>query len=453
MKKRNLLTILMFGMVTCIYAQKPTLELTFTADNNGQHVPLNSIMIENLTQGGDTTLYAPDTVLVLDYITGVDENGNFVNNAFSLFQNYPNPIKGKTTVCVRVPESARVIITISDIMGRKLINREYPVGWGSHSFTFYPGRENLYFLTAQTDHQSQTIKMINSPSHTSALGICKLEYNGTQSGSGEYKTGIRLQNFVFDLGDQLEYTASSALGGRTIIDTPYENITYTFQYASSGMPCPGTPTVTDIDGNVYNTVQIGTQCWMAENLKTTTYNNGVSIPNVTDASTWLNLTSGAYVWYDNDISWKDSYGALYNGYATVDPNGLCPTGWHVPLDDEWTELTDYTGGTWAPHGNKLKSCRQVDSPLGDSCNTIEHPRWTAYDSNHGTDDYGFSGFPGGRRNYNGLFSYLGDSGLWWSSTESSSTNAWNRSLHYFNGGVGRDGSDKRYGISVRCLRD
>lgn len=443
----------MIGMIMGAYAQRPTMVLTFTADSNGQHVPLNSILIENLTQGGDTTLYAPDTVLVLDYVTDIDENSDFSKNAFSLSQNYPNPIEGKTTIGLRLPKSAGVVITISDIRGRKLIHREYRLEQGPHSFTFYPGRENLYLLTARTDHHSQTIKMINSPSGSSAPGICRLEYNGMQSGSDEYKTGTMLNNFAFDLGDQLKYTASSGLGYRSITDIPYEDNTYTFQYGNAGIPCPGMPTVTDIDGNIYNTVQIGTQCWMAENLKTTTYNNGTAIPNVTDADDWKNLTSGAYAWYDNDNSWEDSYSALYNWYAADDPNGLCPAGWHVPLDEEWTDLTDYAGGTFAPHGNKLKSCRQVDSPLGGSCNTTEHPRWTSNSSNYGTDDFGFTGFPGGRRDYLGLFDKIGDSGIWWSSTEDAATNAWNRSLNFFNGGVGKSSIDKRYGFSIRCIRD
>ena len=230
-------------------------------------------------------------------------------------------------------------------------------------------------------------------------------------------------------------------------------IRLTASFSSCGEPCPGMPTVTDIDGNQYNTVLIGNQCWMKENLKTTTYRNGTAIPNVTDANAWSNLTTGAYVWYVNDISWKDKYGALYNWFTTVDPNGLCPTGWHVPTHGEWTALTDYIGGTSSPHGNELKSCRQVNSPLGGGCNTSEHPRWNEHGTHYGTDDYGFSGLPGGGRNYDGYFYYVGDYGIWWSSTEYSSSSAWGRRLGYTNGGVYVNGGYKRRGFSVRCLRD
>ena len=221
-----------------------------------------------------------------------------------------------------------------------------------------------------------------------------------------------------------------------------------------GQPCPGTPTVTDIDGNVYITVLIGSQCWMAENMKVTNYNNGAIIPNVKEPNEWLNLSTGAYVWYDNDPSWKDPYGALYNWFTVVDENGLCPEGWHIPSHNEWTELTNFIGGTGAPHANELKSCRQVSSPLGGECNTSEHPRWD--DSNNsvfGTDDYGFSALPGGYRVGLGQFNLLGGYGAWWSSTEYSYWFSWGRSMFWDTENVGNFYDYKQVGRSVRCLKD
>lgn len=211
--------------------------------------------------------------------------------------------------------------------------------------------------------------------------------------------------------------------------------------------------ISDIDGNTYNTVPIGSQCWMKENLKTTTYNNSTAIPNVNEFTAWGGLTTGAYVWYVGDISWKNKYGALYNWFATVDPNGLCPAGWHVPTNDELTDLTDYIGGTLSPHGNELKSCRQINSPLGGDCNTTEHPRWNESVYYWGTDDYGFSGLPGGFRNNTGGFGNIGFGGYWWSSTEYSSPNAWGFMLYYGNGEVDVTFIHERQGRSIRCLRD
>ena len=117
-------------------------------------------------------------------------------------------------------------------------------------------------------------------------------------------------------------------------------------------PAPTPLTATDIDGNVYHTVTIGTQIWMVENLKTTRYNDGSPIPFVTDSSSWSNLTTPGYCWYNNDTTNKNTYGALYNWFA-VNTGKLAPTGWHVPTDDEWTTLTTYLGGE-SIAGGKLK---------------------------------------------------------------------------------------------------
>jgi len=222
---------------------------------------------------------------------------------------------------------------------------------------------------------------------------------------------------------------------------------------SGGFVC-GTSTVTDIDGNIYNTVQIGNQCWMKENLKTTKYRNGTPIEYPgDDNAAWQNNTTGAYAWYNNDISWKESYRAMYNWHAVNNINGLCPAGWHVPSDAEWTQLVDYVVAQGFPNqldnlngaGNALKSCRQVNSPLGGDCNTTVHPRWIEHDwypYHHGFDEFGFSGLPGGVRDTNGNFFSLGAYGQWWSSTESSSTSAWLTSMFHIYGDVYRNHFDK-----------
>jgi len=134
MKTRVLLTALMIGIIVSATAQRPSITLTFTADKNGQHVPLNSILIENLSQGGDTILYAPDTVLILNYITGIESFSDLKSNGFSLYQNYPNPIKEKTTIDLCLPEKAEVIITVTNIIGRVQAFQEFQLERGMHSF-------------------------------------------------------------------------------------------------------------------------------------------------------------------------------------------------------------------------------------------------------------------------------------------------------------------------------
>jgi uncharacterized protein (TIGR02145 family) len=159
------------------------------------------------------------------------------------------------------------------------------------------------------------------------------------------------------------------------------------------------PPVSDIDGNGYDTLHIGTQIWLAENLKTTHYNDGTPIPNVTDDTAWSGLSIGARSYYSNDSTQYDKvYGPLYNWHA-VETGKLCPTGWHVPTDAEWTVLTNYLGGD----GGKLKEVGTV--------------HWN--NSTGATDEFGFTALPGGRRLDSGAFSFIGDYGYWWSATSGS----------------------------------
>ena len=206
----------------------------------------------------------------------------------------------------------------------------------------------------------------------------------------------------------------------------------------------------DIDGNVYRTVVIGNQEWFAENLKTTKYNDGTPIPTGHSDDEWVALTTGAYAVYpytsieglDTDAEVLDAYGALYNWYA-VETGKLCPKGWHVPTDAEWTALTDYLGGLDVA-GVKLKSSRTESAA---------HPRWNSPNTG-ATDEYGFSALPGGYCYYsNGMFYAVGNTGYWWSSTGSNASSAWNRGMISNDGTVYRFSEPKRSGLSVRCLRD
>ena len=186
----------------------------------------------------------------------------------------------------------------------------------------------------------------------------------------------------------------------------------------------------------YETVQIGDQCWFAENLRTTVYADGTSIPEVTDAAAWIGLSTGARCDYDNDAIKLATYGRLYNWYAATDVAGLCPSGWHVPTDGEWTALEDYITavGFNGTEGTALKST-------------------SAWSSGNGTDDFGFSALPGGFRFYgNGSFSDAGYVGFWWSSSPSGG-NAWTRSVSFHTPDFLRNLNPPRYGFSVRCLRD
>ena len=178
-------------------------------------------------------------------------------------------------------------------------------------------------------------------------------------------------------------------------------------------------------------IKIGTQTWTTKNLDVTTYRNGDAIPQVQD-TTWANLTTGAWCYYENKTAKGTTYGKLYNWFAVNDTRGLAPIGYHIPTDAEWIILTDNLG---EEAGTKMKSTSG----------------W--YNNGNGTNTSGFAGLPGGYRNTNGNFDFIGVDCSWWSSSEYDSNNAWYRDLYSNTGNVNRDYSYKRNGFSVRCLRD
>jgi uncharacterized protein (TIGR02145 family) len=203
--------------------------------------------------------------------------------------------------------------------------------------------------------------------------------------------------------------------------------------------------MTDQQGNVYKTIVIGTQEWMAENLNTSIYRNGDAIPTGLSLSDWesTNITQqGAWAYYNNVASYACPYGKLYNWYACVDARQLCPVGWHVPTYAEWTVLTDFIGGE-AVAGGKMKTTGTIEAATG---------LW--YSPNTGaTNSSGFSGAPGGYRLNDGGYEGIGYVGGWWSSSEGESNLAWYRFLDHYDDDAYRDDDVKQVGFSVRCLRD
>jgi uncharacterized protein (TIGR02145 family) len=230
-----------------------------------------------------------------------------------------------------------------------------------------------------------------------------------------------------------------------IIDSPAANETYTFQFATN-IPCPGTPTE-EYEGQVYNTIQVFSQCWLKENLNVGTRINGS-----------LDQTNNSIIekyCYNNVEDSCDKYGGLYQWremmqYTTQQgAQGICPPGWHLPTDEEWKMLegavdSQYEIGDaeWDLHWHN----RGYEA--GTNLKTISG--W--YGNGNGTDLYGFSGLPCGGRNIGGSFYDFGFGGYWWTSTESGYL-AWHRYLDCMGPGVDRYYGGKTYGFSVRCLRD
>jgi uncharacterized protein (TIGR02145 family) len=232
--------------------------------------------------------------------------------------------------------------------------------------------------------------------------------------------------------------------GRSVFSAPSAAVT------PAAPVCP-TPTIT-YNNYTYNTVGIGTQCWMQENLRTRLYNDNTEISfnnsggsdGFTPSETWSVLNYGAYTISANDSVASPSnlttYGYLYNWYAAkgIATEGspiyknICPTGWHVPTVVEWTTLTDY---------------------LGSDAGTLMKKNDALWTTNTGTNTSGFSALPGGFRRVDGSFNFISSLAFFWSATEDASSNAWLRSLGSNSGSVFRDTDSKSSGASVRCLRD
>jgi uncharacterized protein (TIGR02145 family) len=241
-------------------------------------------------------------------------------------------------------------------------------------------------------------------------------------------------------------TESGGLGSFTrkitqlVPDTKYYIRAYATNIAGTGfgneIQFTTKGTVTDIESNVYKVIQIGTQLWMKENLKTTKYNDGTAIPLITDKAAWANLTIPGYCWYNNDeAANKNVYGALYNWY-TVNTGKLCPVGWHVQTNEEWDLLTTFLGGNNI--SGKLKEAGTV--------------HWASPNTG-ATNVSGFTAMPGGQRSEDGVFDFALRNGLWWTSSEVSTQESFGIWIATDLTQVYSSMEDKRQGYSVRCLKD
>jgi uncharacterized protein (TIGR02145 family) len=230
----------------------------------------------------------------------------------------------------------------------------------------------------------------------------------------------------YNTGDLLKFTGRSGIHGTVYMDVPNASKTITFNFIAC----------IDYDNNNYTIVQIDEQFWMAENLKTTRFSNGDEIPEVTDGAQWHNLTTGAYCYFNNDPGNAIIYGCLYNWHAAIDNRNPCPANWHVPADDEWITLTSHLGGE-AVAGGKMKETG------------IEH--W--FSPNAGaTNASGFTVIAAGNRAF-GNFDAMGYGGSFWSTTAIDGVFAWGRDIFYYNTVANRHGTDKKNGLSIRCVKD
>jgi len=412
-------TIIIFIMLAFVQTQAQDYIISFAGA--GDTTVVNTIKVDNLTSGATVTLNGGD-VLHLKAASGIELQG--MNNGNLKIQ--PNPMMDQAVLKFTAPDKGVAGLGIFDVSGKTVCQISVSISPGENSFRVSGLNQGMYFVKISVNNYSYSAKLISLSNTQREAGI---EYVSSDKITKSYplKSSSTTIEMPYANGDLLLYKGATGQYSTVVTDIPTSSKTMTFNFVL----CK------DNDGNNYTTVQIGTQVWMVENLKTIKYNDGTPIPLVTDSTAWSNLTTPGYCWYNNDTANKNAYGALYNWF-TVNTGILAPTGWHVPTDAEWTTLTTYLGGE-SIAGGKLKETG------------LTH--WRSPNAG-ATNESGFTALPGSHRDINGAFSAIGDDGYWWSVTEYGSTGkVWYRNMNYNYAGVVRVSNNKINGHSVRCVKD
>lgn len=479
--KRILLSAFLVLLCLSFYAQ--TLTLTFTAlDTNDHYVQLDRVVINNITEGWQETLYWPDTVLTMQVETGIGDAETSHKTSLQLSQNNPNPFSGNTYATLMLPEAGDVLVEITDINGRVVgMYRRAFLQAGTHQLRVTLSTAGVYFLTVRMNGQFSSIKMVNQGNggKDEIVITSDVVTPFTASVSPTPKgTPKGLSTNPFHLGDQMMYVGYATVAGEEIASYSVEQAPDTSQTvmlrfvvsptAIDGQPCPGSPTVTDIDGNVYHTVQLGNQCWMKENLRTTRFANGDSILLDPNPVYMLNgygndANPNPYRYApNNDSSNVLVYGYLYNWSALMHGDsssydlpsgvqGICPDGWHVPSFYEWNELR------MCVREQNVFICGDTNINVGkslaaaDCWDLCEQTCCVGNDQNT-NNATGFSAYPAGIYR-NGTWPEFGQHACFASASDRWDTILLSYNLYFDKVYVEVFGHFKEDGLSVRCIRD
>jgi len=426
-----------------------------TAGTGSITVTLNNGTVFNTVSGTSTISVSPtiNTTYTISSVIDTYSSGTSTGSAtVSIYA--PASITVQPMSSATIIEGATTTLSVT-ATGQPILNYQWYKdgsaisGANSYSYTTTntTSAAGTYYVTVST-----TCNVVSSTTSTVSVTA---RPQGSLTGSAISKRGT----------GQLTYTSSNGGGPFTIVYQPAEGSNVTVTNVTSGSTISvttGTPSVTTTYTLVsvtdqtttvsrtsgftgetatitvdQNSVTIGTQVWTDKNLDVTTYRNGDVIAQITNTTDWVNATTGAWCYYNNDPANGAIYGKLYNWYAVNDPRGLAPQGWHIPTDPEWTTLSTYLGGA-SVAGGKMKSTGTT--------------RWTRPNTS-ATNESGFAGLPGGGRYYDGTFSTVGGYGYWWSATENNSTKAWFHRLDYDNGSLNSYNNRKIIGFSVRLVKD
>lgn len=429
--KKRLFSIFTLCFFLINYAKTQDYLINF--EGAGESFTIESIIVENLTQGTSLILNGGDILSLKNTTTGIE---SLNNNEEKKIKIYPNPIRDYGFIQFDLPETNLTVITLFDISGKKVLQKQDILSYGQYTYILNGLGSGMYIITIESGKNKYSGQVLCYGSRSVDPSVSYKNTNpviGVQDDSKNSPDKVTMQ---YNADDWLKYTGISGIYSTIVTDKPKENKTITFNFISC----------TDGEGNNYPVVKIGQQVWMGENLKTMKFRDGTKIPLITDGTEWGNLSSPAYCWYNNTPDLENNYGALYNWHS-VNTVNICPQGWHVPAESDWIELIDHLGGTDIA-GGKLKETGTIHW-------------WTP--NTGATNETGFTALPGGWRKglnpfpmyVDGIFELKHEAGSWWSSSE----NITDGFCAYFflmdmnESGISKCNAEKQFGTSVRCIKD
>jgi uncharacterized protein (TIGR02145 family) len=441
MKTLKILALLMSFAAT-IHAQNYMIGFAGT----GASTTVDSIKIENLTQCTSLTIGGAD-ILNLSSVTGIDQNINAFRNLVNI---YPNPSPGYFTIEIESASDNDACIGIYDISGKTILKQNEFLKKGVQRIIIDGIPIGIYLLKIESDLYQYTSKLISnavSEKVPEIIFVESTEKHYIQNNLNEIaeakdtKGAKSVISMLFNTNDTLKLTGKSGNNRTISMLFPTQDETVTFNFVKC----------TDADSNNYAVVQIGSQIWMAENLKATKYRNGSVIPNVPDSATWGSTTSGAWCDFHNDPAEGACYGHLYNWYAASDSRNIAPVGWHVATNAEWNimeKFVDNTVDTTALGGTGT----EIGRILKEGCNT----RWMYYDSTAGRNSAGFTALCSNFRNSSGAWSLAPNNNhddSFWTATPYNANMAWGKSFRWCTRDIFSIFNFDRAGSSIRCIKD
>jgi uncharacterized protein (TIGR02145 family) len=405
----------------------------------GETTTVSTVKVENLDAGTSLILRGNQILHLTSIISGIN---TIENRQSSELKIYPNPMTGSSTVQFYPPVAGEALVSLFDMSGKSIAQIQGVLNNSLQEFRLSGLKKGLYLINVKGNSYQYSGKLLCIEQEDGTVAIEKTSNNQVFdeiSLKPEYRGTQTTVDMQYSAGDTLKFTGISENYITIMTDIPEFDKTIAFSFISC----------TDGDNNSYPVVKIGTQLWMAENLKTTKYYNGTDIPLVNTPSTWKILTSTdkAYSWYNDDIGNKNTYGALYTWAAAMngsvrstssprDVQGACPTGWHLPGINEWDTLTSFLGG----QRNASRRLQEAGPA-----------HWINPDPEV-TNKSGFTGLPGGFRLLNGTSLLMGSGGYWWS-TSILSPFTWTWFFFLPFNFFGTDIMSQTNGLSVRCLKD